>query len=263
MPTLTLKFKNESIALFNLEPGRSLTIGRRKDNDVLINNLAVSGYHAKIDSVGEGFVVVDLQSKNGSFVNEKLIHSHWLQDGDIINIGKHSLVFAYDQEESHREDNPAKIDKTMIMDTSQYRSMMKKSKPAVAPQPTSPQPVKMDKRQRGYLNYLTGGNGYVRLRSKITKMGTDPSCDIVVKGWTIGKTAITINRTENGYVLNYVGGMAKPRINDRKTIKEAVVLKESDIIEIGGIKFQFVIKKVRKKPHSSSDPSKPSAHHNQ
>ena len=115
MPTLTLKFKNEAIALFNLEPGRSLTIGRRNDNDVMINNLAVSGYHAKIDSVGEGFVFVDLQSKNGSFVNEKLINSHWLQDGDIISIGKHSLIFAYDLEESHQGDQPAKMDKTMRM----------------------------------------------------------------------------------------------------------------------------------------------------
>lgn len=262
MPTLTLKFKNEAIALFNLEPGRSMTIGRRNDNDILINNLAVSGYHAKIDSVGEGFVVVDLQSKNGSFVNEKLIHSHWLQDGDIISIGKHSLIFALDQEESHREDSPAKIDKTMIMDTSHYRSMMEKSKPNVAPQPASPPPLKLDKRHRGFLNYLTGGKGYVRLRSKITHIGSASACDIVIKGWTIGKTAFTIGRTEDGYVLNYVGGMAKPKINDRKTIKEAVILKESDIIEIGGTKFQFVIRKARKKPHSSSDPSTPSAHHN-
>lgn len=248
MPTLTLKFKNESIALFNLEPGRSLTIGRRNDNDVMINNLAVSGYHAKIDSVGKGFVFIDLQSKNGSFVNEKLISSHWLQDGDIISIGKHSLIFAYDQEESHGDEKKAKIDKTMVMDTSDYRSMMEKSKPSAAPQPASPQPAKLEQRQRGYLNYLTGGEGYVRLRSKITKIGSDRSGDIVIKGWTIGKTALTISRTEDGYVLNYVGGMAKPRVNDRKVTKEAVILKESDIIEIGGTKFQFVIKKVRKKP---------------
>lgn len=248
MPTLTLKFKNESIAIFNLTPGRSLTIGRRNDNDVMINNLAVSGYHAKIDSVGKGFVFVDLQSKNGSFVNEKLINSHWLQDGDIISIGKHSLIFAYDQEEPHRDDKPAKMDKTMVMDTSHYRSMMEKSKPDVVP-PPPPQPAKLDARQRGYLNYLTGGEGYVRLRSKITKIGSDRSGDIVIKGWTIGKTAFTISRTEDGYVLNYVGGMAKPRVNDRKTTKEAVILKESDIIEIGGTKLQFFIKKVRIKPH--------------
>ena len=249
MPTLRLKFKNEAIALFNLETGRSLTIGRRNDNDIMINNLAVSSYHAKIDSVGEGFVFVDLQSKNGSFVNEKLMNSHWLQDGDIISIGKHSLIFAYEQEEPNTEHQPGKMDKTMVMDTNHYRSMMQKSKPEVAPQPEAPQPVKLDKRQRGYLNYLTGGEGYVRLRSKITKIGKNTSCDIVVKGWTIGKTAVTINRTDDGYVLNYVGGMTKPKVNDRKIIKEAVILKESDIIDIGAAKLQFVIKKVRKKPH--------------
>jgi pSer/pThr/pTyr-binding forkhead associated (FHA) protein len=249
MPTLTLKFKNESIALFNLEPGRSITIGRRDDNDIMINNLAVSGYHAKIDSVGEGFVFVDLQSKNGSFVNEKLINSHWLQDGDLISIGKHSLLFAYEQAETNTSQTPGKMDKTMVMDTSHYRSMMEKSKPGVAPPPESPQPVKLDKRQRGYLNYLTGGEGYLRLRSKITKLGTDASCDIVVKGWTIGKTALTISRTDDGYVLNYVGGMTKPKVNDRKVFKEPVILKEFDIVEIGAAKWQFVIKKLRKKTH--------------
>jgi pSer/pThr/pTyr-binding forkhead associated (FHA) protein len=249
MPTLTLKFKNESIALFNLEPGRSMTIGRRNDNDIMINNLAVSGYHAKIDSVGEGFVFVDLQSKNGSFVNEKLINSHWLQDGDLISIGKHSLLFAYEQAETNTNQTPGKMDKTMVMDTSHYRSMMEKSKPGVAPPPESPQPVKLDKRQRGYLNYLTGGEGYLRLRSKITKLGTDASCDIVVKGWTIGKTALTISRTDDGYVLNYVGGMTKPKVNERKVFKEPVILKEFDIVEIGAAKWQFVIKKLRKKTH--------------
>jgi predicted component of type VI protein secretion system len=249
MPTITLKFKNESIALFNLEPGRSLTIGRRNDNDITINNLAVSAYHAKIDSVGEGFVFIDLQSKNGSFVNEKLINSHWLQDGDLISIGKHSLLFACEQAESNTNQQPGKMDKTMVMDTSHYRSMMEKSKPDAPPPPQSPQPVKLDKRQRGYLHYLTGGKGHLRLRSKITKIGTDASCDIVVKGWTTGKTALTISRTDDGYVLNYVGGMAKPKVNDRKVIKEPVILKESDIVEIGSAKWQFAIKTLRNKTH--------------
>ena len=62
--------------------------------------MAVSGHHAKIDSVGDGFVFIDLQSKNGSFVNEQFTNSHWLVDGDIINIGEHSLVFDYANEES-------------------------------------------------------------------------------------------------------------------------------------------------------------------
>lgn len=244
MPTLTLKFKNDAIALFHLEQGRSLTIGRKDDNDVVINNLAVSGYHAKIDSVGEDFVFVDLQSKNGSFINEKLVNSQWLKDGDLISIGKHALEFGYADEESLPDTHPSEMDKTMVMDTNDYRSMMQKSKPT-----ETPEPVKPKKRKRGYLNYLNGGEGHVRLRSKLTKIGKDASSDILLKGWTIGKNAVTIERTHEGYVLSYVGGFAKPRVNDQKVTNEPVILKKSDIIDIGSTKFEFVIKKVRIRPH--------------
>jgi pSer/pThr/pTyr-binding forkhead associated (FHA) protein len=244
MPTLTLKFKNDAIALFHLEQGRSLKIGRKDDNDVIINNLAVSGYHAKIDSVGEEFVFMDLQSKNGSFINEKLVNSHWLKDGDVINIGKHALVFAYTDEEAHPNRHPSEMDKTMVMDTNDYRSMMQKSKPT-----KTSEPVKPKKHKRGYLNYVNGGEGHVRLRSTLTKIGKDASSDILIKGFTIGKTAATIERTREGYVFSYAGGLAKPRVNDQKVTNEPVLLKESDIIDIGSAKFQFVMKKVRIKPH--------------
>lgn len=244
MPTLTLKFKNDAIALFHLEQGRSLKIGRKDDNDVIINNLAVSGYHAKIDSVGEEFVFVDLQSKNGSFINEKLVNSHWLKDGDVISIGKHALIFAYTEEEALPDAHPSEMDKTMVMDTNDYRSMMQKSIPTKIPEPVKPK-----KSKRGYLDYLSGGEGHVRLRSKLTKIGKDASSDILIKGLTIGKTAATIERTHEGYVLSYVGGFAKPRVNDQRVTNEPVILKESDIIDIGPAKFQFIIKKVRIKSH--------------
>ena len=124
MPILTLKFKDTAIGDYTLQKGVSLTIGRRKNNDVVIENLAVSGHHAKIDSVGDAFVLIDLQSKNGSFVNEKIINTHWLKGGDVINIGKHSLCFSYTENEKIPEGASNKIEKTMMMDTSQYRSMM-------------------------------------------------------------------------------------------------------------------------------------------
>jgi pSer/pThr/pTyr-binding forkhead associated (FHA) protein len=256
MPTLTLKFKNEPIALFNLEEGRSLKIGRKIDNDVIINNLAVSGYHAKIDPVGDTFVFVDLQSKNGSFVNEKLVNSHWLQDGDVISVGKHALVFSYSNEESRPDYRPSEMDKTMLMDTNHYRAMMEKSIPEIPTAPSPPSaPEKSEKadrteiRKTGYLNYLNGGRGHVRLRSQQTKIGKDSASDILIKGMTIGKLAATITRTHDGYVLQYVEGFAKPKVNDQKVADERIILQESDIIKIGSTKFQFVIKAVRKKSH--------------
>ena len=129
MPTLTLQFKDSRIADFELIKGKSLNIGRRLSNDVIVENLAVSGNHAKIDSVGDGFVLIDLKSKNGSFVNEQLVNSHWLKHGDVISIGKHTLAFYYQEEEINQDEPGEENEKTMIMDTSQYRSMVKKNAP--------------------------------------------------------------------------------------------------------------------------------------
>ncbi len=220
---------------------------------MIINNLAVSGYHAKIDSVGETFVFVDLQSKNGSFINEKLVNSHWLQDGDVISVGKHALLFSYSNEESRPADRPSEMDKTMVMDTNHYRSMMEKSLPTEPPPSTPPPPPpKSEKRKAGYLNYLSGGIGHVRLRSRLTKIGKDSSSDIIIKGLTIGKLAATIKRTRDGYVFQYVDGFTKPRVNDQRVTDEAIILNESDVIKIGSTKMQFVIKTVRKKTNEQA-----------
>jgi pSer/pThr/pTyr-binding forkhead associated (FHA) protein len=234
MPILTLKFKNSAIGYYQLQKGLSLTIGRRKNNDVVIENLAVSGHHAKIDSVGDGFVLIDLQSKNGSFVNEKMINTHWLKDGDVINIGKHSLAFGYDEGERVPDDGVDGIDKTMVMDTSQYRSMMKKSKPEV------PEPLIRDDNAEvsGGLAFIAGGTGKIRLSDKTVKIGKHPDSDIVIKGLGVGATAVTINKRPDGFYLSYVGGFAKPRINDQR-VKHSILLNDFDIIDIGSTKLQF------------------------
>ncbi|MBT8371424.1 MAG: FHA domain-containing protein [Desulfobacterales bacterium] len=234
MPNLKLNFKDKSLGDYQLQKGRSITIGRRKNNDVVIDNLAVSSHHAKIDSVGDGFVLIDLKSKNGSFVNEQLINSHWLKQGDVINIGKHSLSFYYPEGEELPDDDSDEIDKTMVMDTSQYRSMMNKSKPKDTKHLT-----KVSKNSTvGVLAYLTGGNGEIKLTGKITKIGKDTSSDIIVKGLLIGGTAATISKRPDGFYLSYVGGLSKPKINE-KTVKQSTILSDLDIIYLGSTKLQF------------------------
>ena len=73
MPNLILKFKDTKINDFLLDQGRNITIGRREGNDIVIENLAVSGMHAKIDAIDKGYLLTDLKSKNGTFVNGQLI----------------------------------------------------------------------------------------------------------------------------------------------------------------------------------------------
>ena len=242
MPILTLKFRDRSLDDYKLQRGHSLTIGRRKNNDVIIENLAVSGHHAKIDSVADGFVLVDLQSKNGSFVNEQLINSHWLKNGDVISIGKHSLVFSYTSNEEMPDEDSDEMEKTMVIDTSQHRDMMKKSE--------SNGFKSFAKNSNhdigGVLTYLNGGNGRIELTGKITKLGKDATSDIVVKGLFIGRTSVTISKRPDGFYLSYVGGLSKPKINE-KTVKQSSVLNDLDVIDIGSTKLQFFYKDLSKK----------------
>ena len=249
MPKISLKFRGSILADYHLPVGCSLKIGRKTDNDVVIENLAVSGHHAKIDSVSDGFVFIDLKSKNGSFVNEELVTSHWLNDGDTINIGKHSLRFSYFDSEVRPQEAQSEMDKTMVMDTNEYRSMIERSDPkekdvTLAVAADSKETKK--KLIRGYITYLVGGEGTLALKNKLTKIGKDPSSDIVVKGWSIGKTAATISRNRDGYFLSYVDGFSKPKINNKKVFKKPHKLTDSDVINIGAVKLQFINKKRKK-----------------
>jgi len=234
MPKLILKFKDTTIDDFLLDQGRNITIGRRESNDIVIENLAVSGMHAKIDAIDKGYLLTDLKSKNGTFVNGQLIATHWLGHGDTVSIGKHTLLFAYTKGEERPDTSAGGMDKTMVMDTEKYRDMLSKSSGNVTGTIRKKEFV-------GVLSFLAGGDGEIEIKKKLMKIGKDTSCDIIVKGFTIGKTAATVSKRPKGYYLSYVGGMAKPKVND-VAIKESVLLNEFDIIELGSIKIQFIYK---------------------
>lgn len=239
MPTVTLRFDQKPIKEYHIEKGQALTIGRQDTNDVVIENLGVSGYHAKIDAVDDRFLLTDLQSKNGTFVNEKLVTAHWLNHGDVIIIGKHTLLFTYAEGESQPVAEDALMEQTMVMETDQYQEMLAKS----YPQESS---AKVERQVLGVLTFLAGGEGDLKLSRKLARIGKDPTCDVVVNGLMVGKTAATISNRPTGYYLSYVGGMAKPKVNG-VTIKDLVKLEEFDIIEIGSSKLQFIHDYVYKK----------------
>ena len=241
MPTLTLRFKNNQIASYSIEKGQSLVIGRGPDNDIVIENLAVSGHHAKIDSLGDDFVITDLKSKNGIFVNEQITNSHWLKDGDVINIGKHSLCFSHSADKIESDEQMDRMEETMVMDTSKYRSMIRKSAP------NYPKPMSRKKNHIGVLAWLSGGKGKYKLKNKIINIGRDKTCDIIVKGFLLGRTAATISKRPDGYHLSYVSGLAKPKVNDR-VVKQSTVLNDLDIIDIGKAKLQFFLKTKSNEP---------------
>lgn len=239
MPTLTLKYKDKDVKRFRFSQGTTITIGRADDNDITVENLAVSSHHAKIESVGNGYLLTDLKSKNGTFVNDRLVSSLLLKNGDIITIAKHALVFAYAEDEQSvgfGDDADMGRYSPPPMDTDSNRGIKAEG--------TSTGPVrkKPNKEPVGVLTYLSGGEGEIELDADVVRVGKSPSADIIVGGIMVGKTAFTINKEPDGYRLVYVAGISKPRVNG-EAVRDSVPLMEFDTISIGSATFQFVHKK--------------------
>jgi len=232
MPILTLKFQEKSLGEFTLAPGKTTAIGRRPENEVAIDNLAVSGHHAKIDAIGNEYIFTDLQSKNGSFINGQMVSTHKLQHGDVITVGKHTLEFTYKEGEERPQKTDGDLYQTMVMDTNQHRKMLKKKKPE-AP---VPKPV-----PQAALSLVAGDRGEVAISKKLFKIGKGIQNDFQVNGLWVGQTAVTVSQRPDGYYLSYVEGMAKPKVNG-EVVKSTVRLKEFDIIELGRVKMQLVFK---------------------
>ncbi len=126
MAVLTLQFNGRELESFPIGVGDSFLIGRHPINDIVIDNLAVSFQHAKIESIGGDFLLIDLKSDNGSFVNDQRIKAHWLSDGDAISIGKHTLRFSAPKGGAS-EPLPPSIIQTMQIDTAKFRPQPRSS----------------------------------------------------------------------------------------------------------------------------------------
>ena len=258
MPTLILQLKSKILGEYQLTKGASLTIGRRQANDLVIEDQSVSGHHAKIDSLEDRFVLTDLQSKNGTFVNEQLISSHWLKHEDVISIGGYSLVFNYPQNEKRSAGEAEDFDETQGMNTTQHRRMLMQSNPTksinvakfwdkhqrrgkvreLEPDDPGYDNESEEKEPAGTLTFLAGAKGQIELTRKITSIGKDPTSDIVIKGLLIGPTAVIITKKADGFYLSNIGGRPRPKVND-EPVKKSIILYDQDIIEIGGAKLQF------------------------
>jgi len=234
MARLVLMFNKQVIKEYPLLED-SVTVGRNEDNTIPIENLAVSGYHARIDKTGSDFILTDLQSTNGTFVNDKKVASHKLSHGDNVIIGKHIILFVGTEKGKVQEEIDAKkmdMDKTMMLDTVKQKELLSKQKEAMK---TAVAPEKM-----GVISFIDGSDmGDIELIKKLTKVGKASTSEIKLTGVFMPATAATISKRPTGYTLSPTGG--KLKING-ETIKESVQLKDFDTIELGSYKFQFYLK---------------------
>ena len=118
MARLILSLDGQVLAEYNMSKER-YTIGRLPDNDVRIDNPAVSGHHSLIINILNDSFLEDLNSTNGTYVNGKLIKKHALQHGDVITIGHHQLRFSDQQTNDTEQDE---FEKTMVIPAGQQNA---------------------------------------------------------------------------------------------------------------------------------------------
>ena len=123
MLQIELRYENKTLARYETEQEK-LTIGRNPQNDIQIDNMAVSNFHAVVKKVMNAYFIEDLQSTNGTFVNEKKIDKYELLDGDEIIIGKHQLLFRFVRKTAQ----PGQFDETMVLDTKKQKELLEKNR---------------------------------------------------------------------------------------------------------------------------------------
>jgi pSer/pThr/pTyr-binding forkhead associated (FHA) protein len=234
MARLILMFNKQVVKEYALDK-EGVTIGRDEDNTIVVDNLAVSGYHARIDLAGKDHILTDLQSTNGTFVNDKKVVSHKLSHGDNVIIGKHVILFVGTGREAEAKTDEQKVDmdKTMMLDTAKQKELLSKQQSSIQAAKTA--------EKIGVVSFIEGADlGEIELRKKLTKIGKAETSEIRLPGMFMPPTAATISRRPSGYVITTMGG--KVKVNGQ-VIQDSVTLNEFDTIEIGKNKFQFYQKK--------------------
>jgi len=238
MAKFILRFNSIKLKEIPINKG-VIAIGRQEDNDVLIDNLAVSRHHAQLVQKGDKFILEDLNSFNGTFVNEEKIDVCELKEGDTIQIGKHTLSFQVGSKEYLGAPTPESGEETLVLNTKKQRELLAKDIEQKG------EAVKESGVLKGII-YFIADNGdvqEVKLNKRVTTVGKGENTDIRVKGFFVGKTALLINKREKGFYVSRGDGMSSPRLNG-ENIKGQIKLRDNDLIEIGSTTLRFSIKEL-------------------
>jgi hypothetical protein len=240
MTKLSLKF--EKTVLKEMPVGsRPIGIGRAPDNDLAVDNLAVSNYHAKVYYEAGRLVVEDLNSLNGTFVNDLRIERATLHDGDSIWVGKHHIDVdeigdAPVPWDAGRKHGAPIIDETVVLDTKQRRDMLQQAVALGERSQFAPGRLKMP--TLIVLRGRTDNTEYV-LADRLTVIGKSSQATVRIRGWFKPQVAAQINRRDDGFYLG--AGEKVPRLN-YMPIHGPTRLNDGDLIEVCGVRMSFLIR---------------------
>jgi pSer/pThr/pTyr-binding forkhead associated (FHA) protein len=219
MPKVIVSIDGVVIKEVQLTKDRT-TLGRRPYNDIVIDNLAVSGEHASLQMSGGEVYLEDQNSTNGSYINGKAVKKQLLQNDDIIEVGKYRIRYVLDATFG--------FEKTMVVKS-------RASAPGQAPAgaaASAPMPVPPEKPGNAAIKVLSGA-------------ATGREVDLVKVVTTIGKPGIAIaaiTKRPSGYVIAHVEGASRTAVNGLSIGTEATILRNGDVIDLAGTQMQFVVK---------------------
>jgi len=232
MATIQISFNGEVENELQLDK-ETMTIGRKSDNDIPLDNLAVSGHHARILTILNDSFIEDLNSTNGTYLNGSLIKKNVLADGDVVKVGKHELKYT-NANESSADD----FEKTMIinpdsdgMQETEGSKEIDKSVGAIVAEIASSDSGRSSQ-QKAKIRLVSGANSGKEL--PLTKVLT-----------TLGKPGVqvaAITRRPTGYFLIHIDGGdngERPRVNDTEIGSKAHPLGNNDVLEVAGVKMTF------------------------
>ena len=220
---LEFSFNANKIGEYSLDK-EVMTIGRKDDNDIRIDNLAVSGHHAKLLTIFGDSFLEDLESTNGTFVNGRSISKHALKNGDVITIGKHELRYInYNNKPSAA---PAgDFEKTVFIGAKSPKS---------APAANDPRPSLETRLKSAKLQLLNGKSSgkELFLEKESVKLGKP------------GLQVVLINRRPDGHfivALEQVEECRPLKVNGVEIGSRSVKLQNHDIIEINQLKIEYYL----------------------
>ena len=226
MPEIVVKFNEKVIERVVTEKKR-ISIGRTNENDIVLENRGVSRKHAQIEFNTDSAIIIDNESLNGTFVNNRRVSEELLRDQDIITIGKY--ILEYHQNYS-ANDNRQEMDGTMLLNTKQQKDL-----------------IRSDKVDREIVNRVGGSvllglencdiSQFV-LENEITTIGKAKFVHIKARGFMISGIQAKIVRENGEFSVVNLGRKGKTKING--IAMDQAPIKNGDIIQVGKSTFRFV-----------------------
>lgn len=250
MAKLLLKFNMAVIKEIPISPeALAITVGRKDDNDIIIDNPAISGHHARIVRQGNKYFIEDLNSTNGTFISGKRILKAELQHNMQVDLAKHSLVYMEDVKEDAQGAQGAGLDaktsdQTIVMDPRKQKEYMKKM--AVAKEQLAKQVDKV-----GCIKITEGAVDKIEFELTLlnTYVGTEEHSSIRVRPVAgmfglkqITGNLIVINRRPEGHYVIEALKEGCCKVDGKSIGNDIVQLEEGDLIELGKNKLMFYMK---------------------